>query len=73
MYVALRRLKVGDGWREPGDPVPEAATWRNLRAYLGAGQVAEVPDEESAGAEPTAPARPRRRPGRAAESRSGMP
>jgi hypothetical protein len=33
-YVALRRLKVGDSYRQPGELVPEAADWidkvRNL-------------------------------------------
>ena len=38
-YVALRRLTVDGSVREPGDEVPEAAGWRNLRAYIGAGHV----------------------------------
>lgn len=41
-YVALRRLKVGSSWREPGDAVPEAAHWRNLSNYLSAGHLAVV-------------------------------
>ena len=38
-YVARKRLKVGDEWREPGEPIPEAATWRNLHSYLSSGAV----------------------------------
>lgn len=49
MYVVGRgRLKVGDGYREVGDPIPEAADWTNLRAYLQSGLVRSVDD---AGAE----------------------
>ena len=44
MYKALRSMKVkgADGqYRivKPGDAVPEAAEWRNLRSYLEAGHV----------------------------------
>jgi hypothetical protein len=42
-YVALSRLKVGDGYREPGEPVPEASMWPNLRHYISTGQVEEIP------------------------------
>lgn len=48
MYVVGRgRLKVGDGYREVGDPIPEAADWTNLRAYLQSGLVIaiEAPDD----------------------------
>lgn len=41
-YVALRRLKVGAGWRNPGDAVPEAAHWRNLHNYISAGYLRVV-------------------------------
>jgi hypothetical protein len=41
-YVALRRLKVGASWRNPGDAVPEAAGWRNLHNYLSSGQLKVV-------------------------------
>jgi hypothetical protein len=33
-YVALKRLKIGAGWREPGEEVPEARRWRNVQAYI---------------------------------------
>ena len=36
-YIARRRLKVGDGWREVGEEVPEASTWPNRQAYLDQG------------------------------------
>lgn len=38
-YIAGKRLKIGDGWREPGQPVPEAAHWRTLQAYINSGAV----------------------------------
>lgn len=38
-YVALRRLKVGTTWRNPGSAVPEAAGWRNLHNYISAGYI----------------------------------
>jgi hypothetical protein len=30
---ALRQLQVGDDLRQPGELVPEAASWSNLRHY----------------------------------------
>jgi hypothetical protein len=42
-WIARRRLKVGDGWREVGDEVPEAETWPNRQAYLNEGHIEEVP------------------------------
>lgn len=47
-YIAQRRLVTTAGVREHGDPVPEAADWKNLRSYLGAGHIKEVPDSEVA-------------------------
>ena len=41
-YVARKRLKVGDEWREPGEEIPEAAGWRNLHSYLSSGAVTLV-------------------------------
>lgn len=41
-YVALKRLKVNGVTRNPGDAVPEAATWRNLSSYIASGQLAVV-------------------------------
>lgn len=53
-YVAVRRLHMGDEvYREPGELVPEAANWKNLRVWLGS-HVKEVPDAEVAKAEPKA-------------------
>ena len=46
-YIALRRLAIGNGWREPGEPVPEAATWPNLAPWISGGYVKEVPDSEA--------------------------
>ncbi len=42
-YVARTRLKVGDSYREPGEEIPEAASWPNLRSYLDLEQLEEVP------------------------------
>ena len=42
------RLKVGTEYRYPGDLIPEAADWKNLRAYVEAKQIERlaVDDEE---------------------------
>jgi hypothetical protein len=42
-YICKRRMKVGDGYREPGDLVPEAAEWPTLRRYLDLGWVEFAP------------------------------
>lgn len=48
--VQWGRLKIGDEFRVAGDPVPEAAEWKTLGAYLSSGQikVVEGTDESSA-------------------------
>lgn len=38
-YVARKPLKVGGVLRQPGELVPEAAAWPNLRAYLATKQL----------------------------------
>lgn len=45
-YLALRRLKIGDGYREIGEEVPEAAGWRNLRSLLRSHFVEAVDSSE---------------------------
>jgi hypothetical protein len=40
---ALRQLRVGDQLRQPGELVPEAAEWPNLRHYEGLAWVERVP------------------------------
>lgn len=48
-YVALKRLLVeGNIVRMPGDLVPEAEHWKNLRAYLGSHvkEVDAIPEPE---------------------------
>lgn len=45
IYVAARRLKVGDEFREPGQPVPEAASWTTLRELLEGGYISIVSNE----------------------------
>lgn len=44
--VAKRRLKLGrDDWRNPGDPVPEARRWKNLRAYTNTGKIEDMSED----------------------------
>ena len=40
---ALRQLRVGDSDRQPGELVPEAVEWPNLRHYESLGWVERVP------------------------------
>src|SRR3990167_479094 len=42
MFVAGKALIVDGVRRLPGEPVPEAANWKNLRNYLRSGHVIEV-------------------------------
>ena len=49
-YIALRSLKVQKAdrtleIRKPGDPVPEAAEWKNLDLWIRRGFVAETDQE----------------------------
>ena len=41
-YFTLERIQIGDGWREPGDLVPEVATWAHIGAYIAQGKIAPV-------------------------------
>jgi hypothetical protein len=41
-YLARRRCLIGESWREPGEPVPEAHLWRLIDALLHAGYVEKV-------------------------------
>lgn len=47
-YVALKKLKVGDGYRYKGDEVPEAKDWNNLQAYIAQGAIAVVASGDEA-------------------------
>lgn len=50
-FIALKRMKVGDGHREYGEPIPEAADWKPmiLAAYQASGFVrTALPDEYKA-------------------------
>lgn len=43
-YVVGRRpLKVGEETRQPGDPLPEAASWPRLESWLRSGAVVQRP------------------------------
>lgn len=54
MFIAQKRLKVGDEYRDFGDPLPEAAEWpyQIRESYLRAGYLKEVPDSVSAASTP---------------------
>lgn len=43
-YRALRQLTVGDTVKQPGDLIPEAMEWTNVRVWLSEGFIEEVPD-----------------------------
>ena len=45
MHYAKRRLKIGNAWREAGEPVPEAPGWTTRRALLANGTLEERDDE----------------------------
>jgi hypothetical protein len=47
-YLVRQQLKVGDGYRQPGQEIPEAADWppQVLKAYLNTGQIEEIPDPD---------------------------
>ena len=47
-YVVGRgRLMVGDTYREVGEAVPEAETWKNVASYLASGQLVGAPGDSS--------------------------
>lgn len=41
-FTAGRRLEIGDSWREPGEPVPEAHTWFRRDDWLHTGYINET-------------------------------
>ena len=49
-YITNKRIqlqKTTNGktemeWREPGQPIPEAAGWRNLNTWISAGRISVV-------------------------------
>lgn len=42
-YVALRRLRVGDGWIEPGEEVPVDDSWKTVRELCDGGDMVAIP------------------------------
>lgn len=42
-YIVTRPIKVGQRTLQAGDEVPEAAGWRNLKAYIAGGYILAVP------------------------------
>ncbi len=47
-YRASRELKMGAGYRYPGDLVPEAATWFRVESFVHTGYLREVDVTEKA-------------------------
>lgn len=43
-YIAQRPLKVGDRTVAAGEEIPEAAEWRNLKAYVANGSIVVTPE-----------------------------
>lgn len=41
-YRAGRVLKIGEGYRQPGEPLPEGVTWFRIDNYVHTGYVDEV-------------------------------
>lgn len=41
-YVALKPLRIGGQRREPGELVPEAATWPRVSAWIDTGRITAV-------------------------------
>lgn len=58
MFIAGKRLRIDGQYREPGEPVPEAAGWRRstLNGLLGSRRLLEVPDDTVVGNHPSTPA-----------------
>jgi len=45
-YIAGRRINVNGSFRNRGDAVPEAASWKNLNTYLRIGHVIKIDTDE---------------------------
>lgn len=43
-YIAQRPLQVGDRTVGVGEEIPEAAEWRNLKAYVANGSISVTPE-----------------------------
>lgn len=52
-WVARRKMKVGDGHRWPGDPVPEAEHWTHRDAWVSQGRLEWVDDEDAGSVAPS--------------------
>jgi hypothetical protein len=53
-YVARRRIKIGNGYRAPGEAVPEFLSWNepSKRAHISLGFIEVVDDEAPKAPEP---------------------
>lgn len=45
-YQARRPLQIGNGWRQIGEPVPEAHIWRLTTGLITGGKLVEVESSE---------------------------
>jgi|LauGreDrversion4_2_1035121.scaffolds.fasta_scaffold1435676_2 hypothetical protein len=46
MYVARKRLKIGDRVILPGETVPEAAEWPRVESWVHSGHIEDVPSHK---------------------------
>ena len=61
-YIAAKRLKHGDGFIEPGEPIPDAESWKSLKALLSRGWVAIATADVVAVAAPPVKAKEKAKP-----------
>lgn len=43
-YIVARPLKVGDRTAQPGEELPEAARWPNVKSYISGGYIVAAPE-----------------------------
>lgn len=48
MYIARKRLKIDGVYRQIGEAVPEALTWRTVESYVRSGHLDWVEDKPKA-------------------------
>jgi hypothetical protein len=47
-YLSRRPSLIGESWRQPGEPIPEAHLWHLTEALVHSGQLQEVQMSEAA-------------------------
>ena len=61
-YIAAKRLRHGDGFIEAGEPIPDAESWKSLKALLSQGWVAIATADVVAVAAPPVKAKEKAKP-----------